>query len=76
MPTMARLMLEDAYLPLTRESRAMLIQSLREIIVDLDTYGRVATQSPSVFYIQAPQLRMARPIGSQDCGPDPVGCDG
>lgn len=76
MPTMARLMLEDAYLPLTRESRAMLIKSLQDIIGELDTYGRLATQSPSVFYIQAPQLRIARPIGSQNCGPDPLGCDG
>ena len=89
MATMARLIVEDLYLPLTEESRAMLIKSLKDIASDLGTHGRI--HNPSVVYIEAPKTRIAHPkitsnrvrgflipIQSSNCapGPDGVGCDG
>ncbi len=80
MPTLARLLIEDAYLPLQPDCRAMLIKSLKEIIADLGPHGRMP--APAVIYIDAPRIRTAHPktklapIKSENCGPDAVGCDG
>jgi hypothetical protein len=89
MPTMARLIVEDAYLPLEADARAMLISSLKDIIKDLGRYGRLGL-APAVVYIEAPKTRIAHPketpkglsghipIMGGDCsqGPKGVGCHG
>lgn len=75
MNVLAKLSVNEAYIPLEPECRAMLIRSLKEILAQYESGDR-ASGKVVTHYIYAPVLRMAAPIGSDDCGPSPVGCDG
>lgn len=75
MNTLATLSINEAYVPLTPESRAMLITSLTDILTRYETWDRGSAKIVT-HYIHAPQLRTAHPIHSADCGPESVGCAG
>ena len=61
MSVLARLMIEEDRLPLSREDRAMLIAALRNLITDLEPCGRLDKGNLGTVYIEVPTLDMGGP---------------